>query len=161
MSKVCGQCGYVVTGTQVQTVGRFSRTCATLCVCGLVLTSTRDNVHPTRLELPIITALRGVLDASPTGDLPFLVTAQGQPFTINGFGIRFCGSCDKAGLPHCSVHGLRKAAAARLAEPGCTAFEIMAITDHQPSKELNFYRKAASQKTKAASALVKLTAEWN
>ena len=117
------------------------------------------NRNPIRLELPIIPALKQVLDASPTGDLAFLVTSQGRPFTNNGFGNRFREWCDKAALPHCSVHGLRKAAAARLAELGCTEFEIMAITGHQTSKEGTRYTKAASQKTRAASALVKMTAE--
>jgi integrase len=28
--------------------------------------------------------------------------------------------CKKAGLPHCSIHGLRKAAATRLANAGCS-----------------------------------------
>lgn len=102
-----------------------------------------------------------MIDASPTGDLTFLVTAHGRAFTNNGFGNRFREWCDKAGLPHCSVHGLRKAAAARLAELGCTEFEIMAITGHQTSKEVTRYTKAASQKTRAASALVKMTAERN
>jgi integrase len=50
--------------------------------------------------------------------MPFLVTAFGKPFTANGFGNWFRQRCDEAGLPHCSAHGLRKAAAARLAELG-------------------------------------------
>lgn len=64
-----------------------------------------------------------------------------------------------AGLPQCSVHGLRKAAAARLAEMGCTEFEIMAITGHRTSKEVTRYTRAASQKTRAESALKRMTAE--
>ena len=119
------------------------------------------NRNPIILELPIIPALQNVLDASPTGDLTFLVTAHGRPFTNNGFGNRFRDWCDAAGLPNCSVHGLRKAAAARLAELGCTEFEIMAITGHQTSKEVTRYTKAASQKVRAANVLVKLTAERN
>lgn len=117
------------------------------------------NRHPIRLELPIVPPLRQVLDASPTGDLAFLATAYGQPFTNNGFGNRFREWCDAAGLPQCSVYGLRKAAAARLAELGCTELEIMAITGHQTSKEVARYTKAANQRTRAASALVKMTAE--
>src|SRR5262245_40005924 len=42
----------------------------------------------------------------------------------------FRQECDRAGLPNCSAHGLRKAAARRLAEAGCTAHEIGAITGH-------------------------------
>lgn len=117
--------------------------------------------NPIRLELPIIPALRHVIDASPTGDLTFLVTAHRRAFTNNGSGNRFREWCDKAGLPHCSVHGLRRAAAARLAEFGCTEFEIMSITGHQTSKEVTRYTKAASQTTRAPSALVKMAAERN
>ncbi|WP_235953389.1 hypothetical protein [Salipiger sp. PrR002] len=62
-------------------------------------------------------------------------------------------------LGNCSVHGLRKAAAARLAELGCTEFEIMAITGHTTSKEVTRYTRAASQKTRAESALRRLSEE--
>jgi hypothetical protein len=62
-----------------------------------------------------------------------------------------------AGLTNCSVHGLRKAAAARLAEIGCSEFEIMSITGHQTSKEVTRDTKGASQKLRAARALQKLT----
>ncbi len=126
----------------------------------LVFTQNKGrNRNPIRLELPIIPALRKVLDASPTGDLTFLVTTYRKAFTNNGFGNRFREWCDAAGLPHCSVHGLRKAAAARLAELGCTEFEIMSITGHRTSKEVTRYTRAASQKTRAESALRRLSAE--
>ncbi|RVT84610.1 integrase [Rhodobacteraceae bacterium CCMM004] len=115
--------------------------------------------HPVRLELPIIPALQAILDASPKGDLTFLANANGQPFTNNGFGNRVRKWCDTAGLPHCSIHGLRKAAAARLAELGCTEFEIMAITGHQTSKEVTRYTRSASQKVRAAAALQKITGQ--
>ena len=63
---------------------------------------------------------------------------------------------DAAGLPQCSAHGLRKAAAAKLAELGCTAHEIMAITGHESIQEVERYTKAAEQKQLAKSAMVKL-----
>ncbi len=110
------------------------------------------NNHPVRLEIPIIPELQKIIDSSRTGDLTFLVSEQGKAFTNNGFGNRFREWCDKAGLPNCSVHGLRKAAAARLAEQGCTEFQIMAITGHQTSKEVTRYTKAASQRTRAEAA---------
>jgi len=113
--------------------------------------------HPVKLEIPIIPALQAIMDAGPTGDLTFLVSKQGRAFTNNGFGNRVREWCDDAGLPNCSIHGLRKAAAARLAEMGCTEFEIMAITGHQTSKEVTRYTKAASQKTRAEAAFRKMT----
>jgi site-specific recombinase XerD len=54
--------------------------------------------------------------------LGFLVNAFGRPFTNAGFGNRLRKWCDDAGLKHCAVHGLRKAAAIRLAQLRCTDF---------------------------------------
>lgn len=117
------------------------------------------NRSPVRLEIPIIQELQTIIDQAPTGDLTFLVTAFNRPFTSNGFGNRFRKWCDEAGLSNCSVHGLRKAAAARLAELGCTEQEIMSITGHRTSKEVTRYTRAASQKTRAESALRRMSAE--
>ena len=55
------------------------------------------------------------------------------------------------------LHGLRKAAARRLAEAGCTEKEIAAITGHTTLKEVARYTRAADQKRLAAGALDKLT----
>jgi integrase len=61
-----------------------------------------------------------------------------------------------AGLRHCSAHGLRKAAARRLAEAGwCTTHEIAAITSHASLKEIAHYTKAVDQQKLAASAMAK------
>ncbi len=115
------------------------------------------NHHPISLEIPIIPDLQRFLAAEGVGDTTFLVNDYGRPFSVAGFGNRFRKWCDAAGLHNCSVHGLRKAAAARLAELGCSEFEIMSITGHQTSKEVTRYTKGASQKLRAASALQKLT----
>lgn len=108
---------------------------------------------PVKLVIPMLPELRRIIDATPCGDLTFLVTAFGVPFTSNGFGNRFRKWCDEAGLPHCSVHGLRKATAARLAELGCSELEIMAVTGHRTSKEVIRYTRAASQSVRAANAM--------
>ena len=75
-----------------------------------------------------------------------------------GFGNRFRKWCIEAGLPQCSVHGLRKAAS-RLAELGCSEFEIMAVTGHRTSKEVTPYARAVNQKTRATSAMKRLSGE--
>jgi integrase len=61
-----------------------------------------------------------------------------------------------AGLRHCSAHGLRKAAARRLAEAGCTAHEIAAITGHASLREVARYTEAADRRRLAASAMAKV-----
>lgn len=104
--------------------------------------------------------LRQFIDATKTGTSTFLITKYGKPFTSNGFGNKFRDWCNDAGLPQCSAHGLRKAAASRLAELGCTEQEIMSITGHRTSKEIARYTKAARQKTRAESELSKMSKSY-
>ncbi len=64
--------------------------------------------------------------------------------------------CDEAGLKHCSAHGLRKAAAVRLAELGASEHEIMAVTGHRTSKEVTRYTRAVRQKILAERAMARI-----
>lgn len=105
-----------------------------------------------RLVLPIIAPLREALDKSPTGDLTYLVTEFGKPFSGAGFGNWFRDKCNAAGLKQCSAHGLRKAAARRLAEAGKSVHEIMAITGHRALSEVERYTRAANQEALAVRA---------
>ena len=57
-----------------------------------------------------------MLASASRSHLTFLTTERGAPFTSNGLGNWFRQRCDEASLPHCSAHGLRKAAATRLAD---------------------------------------------
>jgi integrase/recombinase XerD len=84
------------------------------------------------------------------------VTEQERPFTPAGFENKFRDWCNQANLPHCSAHGLGKATAARLAERGATAHEIMAITGHQSLEEVERYTRAAQKAQLADSAISKL-----
>ena len=115
------------------------------------------NRKPILLSIPITQALQEVISASPCGDLTFLVTDFGRPFSAAGFGNKFRFWCNQAGLPHCSAHGLRKAAAARLAELGASEHEIMAVTGHQTSKEVARYTRAVRQKVLAERAMARIT----
>jgi integrase len=111
------------------------------------------NRKPITLELPILPALQEIIDASETGDLTFLITEYGQPFTAAGFGNRMRQWCDEAGLPHCTAHGLRKAGAAIAAENGATPHELMAIFGWLTLKEAERYTRAAEQRKIAARAM--------
>lgn len=110
---------------------------------------------PVTLSIPVRPELQAVIDATPSGHMTYLVTEFGKLFTANGFGNWFRRRCDEAGLPQCSAHGLRKAAAARLAEAGATENEIMAVTGHRTSKEVTRYTRGARQKVLAASAMAR------
>lgn len=106
---------------------------------------------PVHLEIPIRPELRAILDASPVGEMVYLVTEFRKPFTANGFGNWFRDRCEEAKVPG-RAHGLRKACATRLADNGASAHEIMAITGHKTMKEVERYTRAANQKRLAESA---------
>ncbi|MHB1206794.1 MAG: tyrosine-type recombinase/integrase [Rhodospirillaceae bacterium] len=102
--------------------------------------------------------LRAIIEATPNDQLTFLVAAAGKPFSAAGFGNLFRQWCDQAGLPKgCASHGLRKAASRRMAEAGCTAHEIMAITGHVTLKEVTRYTAAADREQLAERAIEKIT----
>jgi integrase len=112
----------------------------------------------TKLVIPVHSALADIIVTTPSGNLTYLTTLLGKPFTAAGFGNWFRRQCDLAGLPHCSAHGLRKAAARRLAEAGCTEHEIAAITGHASLREIARYTKAADQARLARAAIDKVSA---
>jgi integrase len=107
----------------------------------------------TSLSIPIHPDLGVLLKLVPTDRLAFVVTERGLPFSASGFGNKMRDWCDEAGLPQCSAHGLRKAAARRLAEAGCSNQQIKAITGHATDAEVSRYTAAASQRLLADQAL--------
>lgn len=109
------------------------------------------------LEIPLHPRLAEIIAATPTvGVKTFLVTHFGKPYTAPGFGNWFREVCDAAGCPDVSAHGLRKATARRLAEIGCSALQIAAITGHATLKEVSRYTAAADRKRMAREAMAKL-----
>jgi integrase len=105
--------------------------------------------------VPVHEALAPILEGA-WSNMTFLLTDQGKPYTAAGFGNWFRNQCRAAGLSGCSAHGLRKAAARRLAEAGCSTHEIAAITGHASLKEVARYTEAADRKRLAQSAMAKI-----
>ena len=106
-----------------------------------------------KLTIPIHEALDRVLVIADREYDTILVTAYGQPFSVKGFGNMISTAIREAQLPErCKAHGLRKAAARRLAEAGCSASEIAAITGHKTLAEVERYTRAAAQERLARRA---------
>jgi integrase len=120
----------------------------------------RQQKTGTPLEIPMHPDLTSILDATPSGNLTFLVTGKGKPFSPGAFGNWFRQMCLQAGLSHCSPHGLRKAACRRLAEAGCSANVIAAISGHKSLREVERYTKAADQARMARSAIDSMVASF-
>lgn len=111
------------------------------------------------VEIPILPILQKTMLESKTGDMTFLITEYGRPFTGNGLGNRVRSWCDEAGLPHCTAHGLRKAGATIAAENGATDDELMAIFGWTTKQQTTLYTRNASRKRLAGNAIHKLMPE--
>lgn len=109
-----------------------------------------------RLDIPVHPRLAASLATLPPGQMMFVATQFGRPYTAGGFGNWFSDACRGAGLPQCSAHGLRKSAATRLADAGCSEAQIMAVTGHQTTKEVQRYTRARDQRALADDALAKV-----
>ncbi|MBK1968382.1 tyrosine-type recombinase/integrase [Brevundimonas diminuta] len=105
------------------------------------------------IDIPQHPRLQASLGASKLGHVVLLITKDGKPYGERGFGNWIKKAAVSAGLPHCSAHGLRKAAARRLAEAGCTTHEIAAITGHQSLKEVERYTREANRRGLADGAM--------
>src|SRR5262249_10191394 len=111
------------------------------------------------LWIPMHPELQAALKAWGREGRHMLTTSFGMPFTEKGFSNFMADKIGVAGLPdRCVTHGLRKAAARRLAEAGCSASEIASITGHRTLKEVERYTKAAEQRKLAVAAMGRLSA---
>jgi integrase len=120
-------------------------------VAGNVL-SLRTEKTGKPVHIPIWSELRASIDATPTGDLAFLTTSAGKPFTsANSFGIWFAQACKEAGVPG-RAHGLRKAGATIAADSGASAHELMAMFGWSRLAMAETYTKQANEKRLASSA---------
>lgn len=103
---------------------------------------------------PIEGRFKELLDDLPRDRLNFIVGERGLSLTAESFGNQFREWVKEAGLPvGLSAHGLRKAVCRRLAEAGCSANEIMAISGHRNHKEVANYTQATDAKRLAESAM--------
>jgi integrase len=120
----------------------------------IIVDHAKDNNEAT---VPMLATTQVALDALPAAPIRFLITTQfGQPFTDAGLGNRMRKWCDEAGLPQCSMHGLRKAMSRQLAESGATDAEGQAVTGHKKDSTFAYYRAKANRRTLAGRAVANL-----
>lgn len=122
-----------------------------------VATLTRDDIMGGRIivdhakgnheaSVPMLATTKQALEALPAAPIKHLVVTQfGKPFTVAGLGNRMRKWCDDAGLPHCSMHGLRKAISRIMAETGATDAEGQSVTGHKKAETFAHYRAKANR----------------
>lgn len=97
------------------------------------------------------------VNALPAEQIAFFIGTRGKILSGERASKILKAACRKAGLPEdCKAHGLRKRSATDLAEAGCSDREIMSITGHKTTAMVGHYTKAASQKKRSKTAIVRL-----
>ncbi len=110
------------------------------------------------LAIPVTPHLKAELEAwrKEARTLTILQSPMGVPWASQ-LSWRLSKRLVEIGLPKgLNLHGLRKLAAVRLAEAGCSAHEIAAITGHKTLAQVQHYTKAVNQRTLADVAVLRL-----
>lgn len=106
--------------------------------------------------MPVAADLRAALDAMGPDHAQrprFLVTSQGAPYSVKGFGAAFRSWAEAAGLHQRTVHGLRKSMLRRLAESGASQQMIKSVSNHASDALVAHYIAAANQADLADAAI--------
>ena len=109
------------------------------------------------LKIAAHTKLRLYLEIVRRETLLMLPTANGTAWDESAFSKAFRKALDAAGLPRdVHFHGLRKTAAKRLADAGCSVHEIQSVTGQKSLAMIAHYTDEANQVDLAKSAVSKL-----
>ncbi|SLK06576.1 tyrosine-type recombinase/integrase [Novosphingobium mathurense] len=110
------------------------------------------------VDVPVVEPLARAIAAGPLGGETILENSRGEPYSAKAFYQMMKKACIAAGLPHCSPHGLRKSAARRCREAGCSNEEGMAITGHKTEREYLRYAGDSVRAARADAAMTKVMA---
>ena len=89
-------------------------------------------------------SLLRLIQETSTGEMHFLVSEHGKPFTVGSFGNWFRDRCREAGIGK-SAHGLRKLSATLAAEGGAAAHQLMAQFGWSKISQAEIYTKGADR----------------
>lgn len=118
-----------------------------------------------RLKVPVHPHLKSMLDEEQKR-LPLirhkgkvvpavyiLLNSQEEPWSANSLQVAIKTMCNRLQIERRSMHGLRKTAAAKLAEMRCSPHLIASITGHKSLKEIMHYTEEADQERMATEAM--------
>jgi integrase len=116
--------------------------------------SLRQQKTGTLVRIPVDPRLAAILDASQCGEMVYLITNRKSSYSGSALGWAFRQWCEKAGLPAATtMHGLRKAWCRRAAEAGLSEAQIMSVSGHKTSREVQRYIKMLNQELLARQAI--------
>ncbi len=98
-----------------------------------------------RIGKPLADAIAAYKQPENWNGETYLSSQYGRRYAKESLGNWFRDRCNEAGLPHCSAHGLRKAASRRAAEANQSNQSIKAVTGHVKDDEIAYYTRAVEQ----------------
>lgn len=119
----------------------------------------RGAAHLAPLAIPVHPVLKAAIDAwKRTATSTHILTSQGgRPWQANHLTHMMAIELPKLGLRDAlNIHGLRKLAATSLADAGCSAHEIAAVTGHRTLAMVQLYTASADQERLARTAIIRL-----
>lgn len=141
------------TGFRLQTMAIFGRQHVSADGWIKIRPKKTERSSGVDVEIPMLPELAAALAEGPVGNLTYLVTEHGKPFSIKGLGNKMRDWCDQAELFHCTMHGLRKAGATRAAENGATEKQLMAIFGWTTMEQAAYYTEKANRKKLAGKGM--------
>ncbi len=116
----------------------------------------------TELWIPLHPVLATAMEGWPRTSDHILTGVRGSAMTVYNVTRSMNDAQERGLLPKgFNVHGLRKLAAALLAEAGCSTHEIAAITGHKTLKMVEHYTRSVDQRRMAEDAISKVeTGNW-
>ena len=113
---------------------------------------------PVTLTLPLVDDLAAELERHPVeADAPAFLLRDGKPYAARRFNEDFSQWVKQAGINRPLVpHGLRKSAAARLAQLRATPHEIASFTGHRSLREVERYTAGIVQEDMAAGVMSRI-----
>lgn len=112
----------------------------------------------TALFIPVLPNLQAAIDAGPIGEMSFITSQVGRPFTKESLGNNFRDWCNAAGVKK-SAHGIRKLTATALADNGASEQELQALMGWTTSAMSVVYTRERDRKRQALQAAFKLLEE--
>lgn len=111
----------------------------------------------TPLVIPVHPTLKAAMDGWPRIAATILTNHRKQPWKPTAVTSGLRAALQRIGFPDgYGIHGLRKLAAANLAEAGCSASEIAAVTGHRSLAMVSLYTASADQERLATAAIIRL-----
>lgn len=114
---------------------------------------TKRRPKPKHRVVSIAPELQRSIDKTPSDGLMILTSKTGRPYSKSNFEKQIRRWCDKAGLPLCTSHGIRKGGATIIGDNGGTGSQLLGLYGWTELQQADTYVARANRTKLATDAL--------